>query len=288
MRPGRAVVPEPPVVRPGRAVVPEPPVTRPDPAGRVESLVTRPESPAGRVEAGRPEPVGAVDPVAGPGAAERSAGRPPQDNGFSSHSGTKRPAASVLLHGQDIRTGRRAEDSREVREAKRLRAATVIFVVLAVLGAPLALYVIREAARDPVFVAMDELEIPAWASQTPRDEAIGSRWCIRECRFRQRTWRSTRSPEETARVYEDALKTSGWRRWTAAGCPPESSGGIETCWRRDEYVMDLWVYQPECQVRMTSPDPHAADPTAAQVETICPDTVVAMKVVNRVAYHVST
>jgi integrin beta 3 len=193
----------------------------------------------------------------------------------------------ILTGGREIRTGRRAEISHAVREVRRLRTATIVLVVLAVLGAPLAFYAVREVARDPVFVELSALEVPSWAARDPRDEASGSRWCIRQCRFRQRIWRSERNAEETSAVYTRALTTAGWRPWRVAGCPQEGVEGFETCWQRDEYVLDLWVYLPDCEVQLKAPDPSAsgAAATGPQAEAVCPPTVVTMKVVNRVAFR---
>jgi hypothetical protein len=189
-----------------------------------------------------------------------------------------------LLSGtREIRTGRRADLRRQLNEVRRLRTATVILLVLAVLGAPLAFYALREAARDPVFGDLAALEVPGWAARDVRDEATGSRWCIGQCRLRQRIMRSERPPAETSAIYTTALRKAGWVSWPVEGCNSSDENGVESCWQRDEYVLDLWVYQPECEVQLKIPeDGQAATP---QAEAVCPPTVVTIKVINRVGYQ---
>jgi integrin beta 3 len=187
---------------------------------------------------------------------------------------------------REIRTGRRADMRRQQGEVRRLRTATVILLVLAVLGAPLGFYALREAARDPVFGDLAALEVPGWAARDTRDEAIGSRWCIGQCRLRQRISRSERPPKETSAVYTAALRKAGWVTWPVEGCHSEDETGVESCWQRDEYVLDLWVYQPECEVQLKAPE--TGQSTAPQAEAVCPPTVVTIKVINRVGYQDKT
>jgi hypothetical protein len=189
---------------------------------------------------------------------------------------------------REIRTGRRADLRRARGEVRRLRSATVILLVMAVLGAPLAFYALREAARDPVFGDLAALDVPAWAARDVRDEARGSRWCIGQCRLRQRIMRSERDPRETAAVYTEALRKAGWVTWPVEGCHAEGETGVESCWQRDEYVLDLWIYQPECEVQFKAPDPApsgAPGGAANEAEAVCPPTVVTVKVINRVGYQ---
>ena len=192
---------------------------------------------------------------------------------------------------REIRTGRRADLRRQLNEVRRLRTATVIVLVLAVLGAPLGFYALREAARDPVFGDLAALEVPGWAARDVRDEAIGSRWCIGQCRLRQRIMRSERSPQETAAVYTTALRKAGWATWPVEGCHTEDEDGVESCWQRDEYVLDLWIYQPECEVQLKAPTdapsgaPGDAPAGGAHAEAVCPPTVVTLKIINRVGYQ---
>jgi hypothetical protein len=190
---------------------------------------------------------------------------------------------------REIRTGRRAALRRPRGGPRRVRTLTVILLVVAVLGAPLGFYALREAARDPVFGDLAALDVPDWAARDVRDEAVGSRWCIGQCRLRQRIMRSERTPEETAAVYRAALSKAGWVTWAVEGCNTTDQDGIDSCWQRDEYVLDLWVYQPECEVQLKAPDPAPSASggagTAPQAEAVCPPTVVALKVINRVGYE---
>jgi hypothetical protein len=166
----------------------------------------------------------------------------------------------------------RAQVRRQLRQVSRLRATTVIVIVLAVVGAPAAFFLIREFTRDPVFVELDGLDVPTWASGKHTDGAYGSRWCIRECRFRERTWESARGPEETNRAYIAALKRTGWTTWNVPNCQQAGADGFETCWQRDEYVLDLWVRAAVCEVKPTRPsvNPTAANPPPSGRATASP------------------
>lgn len=194
--------------------------------------------------------------------------------------------------------GARADMRRELRTVQRTRALTLGVVVLALLAAVPLFFAIRAAARDPVFADLDALQVPSWAERAHQDEASGSRWCIRQCRFRERTWESTRGPEETAAAYERALRSAGWRKWTAPGCPAVGIDGIDSCWQRDEYVLDLWTRQPQCASRPvrptvgptgTSPSEPAASgapavpPGPAPDAGNCPAAVVTAKVFNLIS-----
>jgi hypothetical protein len=187
---------------------------------------------------------------------------------------------------REIRTGRRASLRTELNEVRRTRTVAVIILVLAVLGAPLAFYAVRETANDPVFGHLGALDVPDWAAKNPQDQTTGSRWCIGECRLRQRIMRSERLPDETNVVYTEALKKAGWAAWKIEGCPPEGQDGFESCWQRDEYVLDLFVYQPECEVQLKTPDP--SKPATPLAEAVCPPTVVTLKIINKVSFESRT
>ncbi|MEV6927866.1 hypothetical protein AB0M46_25655 [Dactylosporangium sp. NPDC051485] len=164
----------------------------------------------------------------------------------------------------------------QAKRVRQLRFATVIFVVLAVVLAPAMFFVIRELSRDPVFVELDDLHLPEWAARNPSDGALGSRWCIRECRSRQRTWESARGPEETNRAFVGKLRDAGWVEWNIPDCQTEGVDGIETCWQRDEYVLDLWVRAAVCDVKGTRPTVSPAPvPSGAKSPTVKPPTKAA-------------
>lgn len=135
-------------------------------------------------------------------------------------------------------------------------------VVLLLLVAYPGYLLMRSATRDPGINSLNTLDLPAWAAGEMKDEEYGSRWCIRECRFRERTLTSQRGPEETAQVYEQVLADAGWDRWHVQPCPGEPVPGFYTCWKRDEYTLDLWVRDPSCAF-----DPLRRRPTVAPAAT---------------------
>ncbi|HZN70903.1 MAG TPA: hypothetical protein VFC00_04355 [Micromonosporaceae bacterium] len=154
------------------------------------------------------------------------------------------------------RAGARSELRRQLREVQRMRRITLVAVVMILLGAYPGYLLTQVASRDPVFNSLDTLDVPDWATGDPTDVVFGSRWCIKECRFRERNLVSQRPPEETAQVYERALQNAGWRRWLVAGCPTDLPG--YTCWKRDEFTLDLYVREPPC-----ANDPLRRRPTVA-------------------------
>ena len=188
-----------------------------------------------------------------------------------------------------------ARRKRQAKQVTMLRTATFVLLVLAIVGAPAAFFVIREFTRDPVFVELDNLNVPAWAAGKHTDAAVGSRWCIEECRSRQRTWESARGPEETNRAYVAALKRAGWTSWNVPQCPAPGVDGVETCWQRDEYVLDLWVRAAVCETKGVRPTvapskppstaPSPSPPPAVSPANVCPGAIATIKVYNRISYQ---
>ena len=167
-------------------------------------------------------------------------------------------------------------------------------MLLALLGAVPLFLGVRAAARDPVFAGLDSLRLPTWAARIPVDEAHGSRWCIKQCRLRERTWQSERGPEETAAAYEKALRSAGWVPWLTPSCPAEGVEGYDTCWQRDEYVLDLWTRDAPCDLANvapapgtspSAPDPNVSQPiptpTGSEPPATCTGSLVTAKVANR-------
>jgi hypothetical protein len=178
------------------------------------------------------------------------------------------------------------------REARRLRTLTLVLIAILLVGALPAVLLIREATRDPVLVELESLDLPSWAATSPHDESFGNRWCLRQCRSRERTWSSRRGVEETGAAYVRALKNAGWRPWTAPGCPPEGADGFGACWQRDEYLLNLFVRTPTCEGTpgdasvpgSSAPpgDPAAAAPPPTRGGS-CPAAQATVKVFNRVS-----
>lgn len=206
-----------------------------------------------------------------------------------------RPDPVTGSGGSVVTAGRRAELRRQLRQVRRLRILTLVVVTLVIVGAVPLVFAIRAATRDPVFTNLDGLALPEWAATSHQDKARGSRWCIGECRMRERTWESSRGPRETNDVYREALRDAGWRPWSAPGCPGAVGDSLGSCWQFDEYVLALWVGTPPCDpwaTRLTG-DPAApagAPPSgeatgAAPVASGCPGARVMAKVYERVAFR---
>jgi hypothetical protein len=168
-----------------------------------------------------------------------------------------------------------------MRERRRLRMGVLALVSLLVLGAVPLYFGVRTLSRDPVFDSLDELEVPRWAAAQPVDNVSGSRWCLRECRVRERTLTSQRPVEETARAYEGALAADGWQPWKVERCPEQQVKGDYTCWRRDELTLDLWVREPACVPPPIDGEP-APTALASPAAEECTGSLVSVKVRNAI------
>ena len=60
-------------------------------------------------------------------------------------------------------------------------------------------------------------------------------------------------------------QAQGRRRveWDIPDCQAEGVDGIETCWQRDEYVLDLWVRAAVCDVKNARPTVNPSQPAAS-------------------------
>ncbi|MFJ6197636.1 hypothetical protein [Micromonospora sp. NPDC092111] len=179
--------------------------------------------------------------------------------------------------------GARSELRRQVRERRRLRLALLVLVSVVLLGAVPLYFGLRTLSRDPVFDTLDELGVPGWAAVETVDNVSGSRWCLQDCRLRERTVESDRAPEETATVYEQALRSEGWRPWQVTRCPEQQAKGSYTCWRRDELTLDLWVRAPTCVPPPVDGGPAVPpSPPASPAAGECAGSLVSVKVRNAI------
>lgn len=203
-----------------------------------------------------------------------------------------------LAAGVDMIKGARSEVRKQLREQQRLRMWTLITLVVALVGALPFYFVLRAATRDPVLTSLDSLTVPAWAVVAKDDNITGSRWCLMDCRYRERTAQSERPITDTAKVYQEALLGAGWVELTGIpGCPPDvAEEEHASCWRRDEFTLDLWIREPAATANnplcrrptvgpTASPDPSSApesDATAPPDECGSGSTVT-IKVFNAIA-----
>ncbi|MDM4718498.1 hypothetical protein QTQ03_02390 [Micromonospora sp. WMMA1363] len=170
-----------------------------------------------------------------------------------------------------------------MRERRRLRLGVLVLVSIVLLGAVPLFFGMRALSRDPVFDTLDGLDVPSWAAVETVDDVSGSRWCLLDCRLRERTLESDGTPEETAQVYEAALARDGWRRWEVERCPEQEEKGSYTCWRQDELTLDLWVRPPTCVPPPVDGEPAVVpspDPSTAAKE--CTGSLVSVKVRNAI------
>jgi integrin beta 3 len=84
------------------------------------------------------------------------------------------------------------------------------------------------------------------------------------------------------------LSEAGWQPWKVGQCPETPIGadqGTYSCWKRDEFTLDLWVRQPECAVdQIAANDPSAVQPSAPAPPPPgkCVGSTVSIKVQNAV------
>ncbi|MGE5830966.1 MAG: collagen-like protein, partial [Micromonosporaceae bacterium] len=260
-------------------------------------------APPGAPPRGKPAPPGAPagpvipQPTALKPAAPKPGGAKPGSPGAP---GSLGPPGSLGLPGPSGPAGpsgppsaaavrkRRAELRRQLKLAQRLKTLTLFTVVLLLLAAYPLFLVARQASQDPVFLGLDSLKLPSWAAGEKSDASGGSRWCVGECRFRERTWQSGRPPEETQAAYDKALRGYGWRPRVGGICPA-ATDGIVTCWFHDEYLLDMWVRAPVCEIPPVRPSIGAGasgSPRPAATTPPCPGALVTVKVFNSVGYQV--
>ncbi|XVV10434.1 hypothetical protein ACQP2X_37150 [Actinoplanes sp. CA-131856] len=161
-------------------------------------------------------------------------------------------------------------------------AAVVLLVLPAFFG-------LRAAGNDPVFGSLNSLDVPSWAAEKVDDQSSGSRWCFMDCTFRERIAQSAKPFAETTQAYTAALSAAGWQPWKVAECPEQPVGkdeGTYSCWKRDEFTLDLWVRLPECQVDQVAAQDPATIPSAG-TEPVdpkdCVGSTVSIKVQNAIA-----
>jgi integrin beta 3 len=203
--------------------------------------------------------------------------------------GAKAAAAKAAAEAgdDDERGGGFLERLRTQRKLRMVSLVSLAVVVLVVLP---AFFGLRAASSDPVFSSLDSLEVPAWAEQKVDDKSDGSRWCFIDCTFRERTAESQRSIEETTAAYTSALTSAGWAPWKVVECPevpiPAGDSTTYSCFKRDEFTLDLRVSQPECQVdQVAANDPSVAGATAPPppAKGQCVGSAVSIKVQNAIA-----
>ncbi|MEV6301724.1 hypothetical protein AB0M02_20100 [Actinoplanes sp. NPDC051861] len=178
-----------------------------------------------------------------------------------------------------------------MRAQRQLRLVTLVSLAALVLLILPAFFGIRAISSDPVFTSLNALQLPSWATTKIEDQGSGSRWCFLECRFRERITESERPLQETADAYTKALNDAGWKPWQNAECPespikPEE--GSYSCWRRDEFTLDLHVSLPGCEVDQalaeTVPEAGSAEATAGEAAPEeCVGSTVIIKVQNTIS-----
>lgn len=260
---------------PGPARPGDPPAGPRPAAGTARPAGPRPsgdERPSGRALPPPREPARALPPSGPTASLDAAPDRPPR--------GRAEPPA-VDTAAPDGPGGARSNLRRQPRQ--RLRTGALVLASIVLLGIVPAVFGLQTLSRDPVFDTLDQLAVPSWAAAETVDDVSGSRWCLLDCRLRERTVASERSPEETVQVYEASLRGDGWRPWQVDRCPEQPEKGSYTCWRRDELTLDLWVREPACVPPPVDGEPAlvpSPDPSTQAAE--CTGSLVSVKVRNAI------
>ncbi|WP_026275006.1 hypothetical protein [Salinispora tropica] len=230
------------------------------------------ERPSGRALPPPREPARATPPGVPPASPGAAPGGTPR--GFA-----ESPAVDTAV--QDGPGGARSYLRRQPQ--RRIRTGVLALVSIVLLGVVPAVFGLQTLNRDPVFDTLDQLAVPSWAATETVDDVSGSRWCLLDCRLRERTVASERSPEETVQVYEASLRGDGWRPWQVDRCPEQPAKGSYTCWRRDELTLDLWVREPACVPPPVDGEPALVpSPDPSTQATECAGSLVSVKVRNAI------
>ncbi|SNY56123.1 hypothetical protein [Paractinoplanes atraurantiacus] len=171
----------------------------------------------------------------------------------------------------------------KLRTQRRLRVVTLVSLAAVVLLVLPAFFGLRAAGNDPVFGSLNALDVPSWAAEKVDDQSSGSRWCFMDCTFRERIAQSAKPFQETTQAYTAALSAAGWQPWKVAECPEQPVGkddGTYSCWKRDEFTLDLWVRLPECQVDQVAAQETGTEPVDPKN---CTGSTVSIKVQNAIA-----
>jgi hypothetical protein len=147
-------------------------------------------------------------------------------------------------------------------QSQRLRLTALVGLILVLLVALPLFLLIHDSAKDPVISNLNSLSLPKWAAVGYQDQSSGSRWCIQTCRWRERTWRSTKATADTDQAYRSALSGAGWSPLTT-DCPAAPGAGKYSCWQREQDRLDLWTRDAACGLAGLAPSPGASAPSAA-------------------------
>ena len=186
--------------------------------------------------------------------------------------------------------GARTELRNQMRSRRRLRMITLVSLAAVVLVVLPVIFGLRSASQDPVFRSLDSLKVPAWAASNVNDRSSGSRWCFLDCTFRERTADSSKPFKPTTTAYDQALTAAGWQSWKVAECPEQPvdpASGTYSCWKRDEFTLDLQVSLPDCAVdALAAQDPDALPSSGVAPPTTdpskCVGSTVSIKVQNAI------
>jgi hypothetical protein len=176
-----------------------------------------------------------------------------------------------------------------MRSRRRLRMITLVSLAAIVLVVLPLVFGLRSASRDPIFSSLDALKVPSWAATKVDDRSSGSRWCFMDCTFRERTADSAKPFKETTTAYDQALASAGWQSWKVSECPEQPvdpASSTYSCWKRDEFTLDLQVSLPDCAVdALVAQNPDAV-PSSGVVPTTppskCVGSTVSIKVQNAI------
>ncbi len=175
------------------------------------------------------------------------------------------------------------------RPASRGMIAAVVSVVLFLLVVLPGYLVLRSGSDNPSFDALDNLDLPSWASVDPQDHTSGDRWCVSQCLKSDRIAQSTKTVDETSTAYAAALRSAGWTPAPTSACTAPAPHAALTCWVHDAQELVVNLSPAECALdpqptsEAVAPDPSATDLRRIPPPAGCAQTAVTVSVFDKTA-----
>ena len=164
------------------------------------------------------------------------------------------PAGGRAAESSSGLRGASEELRNRLRTQRRLRVVTLLSLAVVVLVVLPAVFGLRHRCQGPgVQLAGRARGARLGGHEASHDQGSGSRWCFLELPVPgagrpSRRSRSRRPPRPTRRRWPRPAGSRG-RSASARRQPIAADEGTYSCWKRDEFTLDLWVRQPNCARR---------------------------------------